>query len=188
MRIKCILSGSKAPDSCLSPMLSSRRDVYVLTTMRIEVLKMDCQVRLATTEDADAISCIVIAALRESNAQDYSPDVIAQVEQSFSPMKVQLLLTQRAVYVALVGQCIVATASLDGDVVRSVFVLPKHQGTGVGRQLMAVIQSIAVDAGLDVLHVPSSITAEGFYAALGFRAIRDQFHGAERTIIMQKRL
>jgi hypothetical protein len=33
--------------------------------------------------------------------------------------------------------------------------------------------------------VPFSITAEGFYARLGFQKVRDEFYGAERTIIMQ---
>ncbi|EPJ5906765.1 GNAT family N-acetyltransferase, partial [Pseudomonas aeruginosa] len=46
---------------------------------------MECHVRPATSRDAAAISRVVIAALRESNSQDYPPDVIAQVEQSFSP-------------------------------------------------------------------------------------------------------
>ncbi len=38
------------------------------------------------------------------------------------------------------------------------------------------------------MRVPSSITAEEFYAALGYQNIRDEFHGAERTIVMEKRL
>ena len=147
---------------------------------------MDCQVRLATTDDAAAISHVVISALRESNAQDYAPDVIARVEQGFSAQGIIELMTQRRVYVASVEHRVVATASLDGDVVRSVFVDPQHQGAGIGRQLMAVIHSAALEFGLDVLHVPSSITAEGFYAALGFRKVRDEFHGEERTIIMQR--
>ncbi|WP_405047555.1 hypothetical protein [Pseudomonas silesiensis] len=43
---------------------------------------MDCQVRLATTGDAASINHVVISALRESNAQDYPPDVIARVPVS----------------------------------------------------------------------------------------------------------
>ena len=147
---------------------------------------MDCQVRLATIGDAAAISHVVISALRESNAQDYPPDVIARVEQGFSAQGIIQLMMQRRVYVASIDQRVVATASLDGDVVRSVFVDPQYQGAGIGRQLMAVIHSAALELGLDVLHVPSSITAEGFYASLGFRKVRDEFHGEERTIIMQR--
>ena len=149
---------------------------------------MDCQIRLATALDAAAISLVTIRSLRESNAQDYSPEVIARVEQTFSPQGILGLMAQRQVYVATVDQQVVATASLDKDVVRSVFVDPHYQGRGIGRQLMGVIHVAAVDAGLDVLRVPSSITAEGFYTELGYRKIRDEFHGDERTIIMHKRL
>lgn len=149
---------------------------------------MDCLIRIATSEDATAISRVVIGALRETNAQDYTPAIIEQVEQSFSPQAILSLLTQRQVYVAIIDDHVVATASLDQDVVRSVFVDPFHQGRGVGKQLMAMIQSTAVSRGAKLLRVPSSISAVGFYTSLGFIKVRDQFHGAERTIIMERRL
>lgn len=147
---------------------------------------MDAHIRLATIEDAQAISNIVISALRQSNAKDYPADVIAQVEQNFSPLAIERLMARRRMYVASVEQRVVATASLDGDVIRSVFVAPRYQGAGVGRRLMSVMCSTALDMGLETLHVPSSITAEGFYTTLGFQKVRDEFNGAERTIIMRK--
>lgn len=148
---------------------------------------MDCQVRPATSGDSAAISRVVIAALRDTNSQDYSPDVIAQVERSFAPGVVRALLDKRKVFVAFLGENITGTASLEGDVVRSVFVDPAYQGGGIGRSLMDVIHATAVSAGVGALRVPSSITAEKFYAALGYQKIRDEFYGAERTIIMEKR-
>jgi GNAT superfamily N-acetyltransferase len=138
--------------------------------------------------DAPAISRIIIGTLRESNARDYSPEIINQVGQSFSPQAILRLLTQRQVFVATLGSHVVATASLDQDAVRSVFVEPAYQGRGIGRQLMTRIQAIAMAGGLKELRVPSSITAEGFYASLGFRKIRDVLHESERTIIMAKTL
>jgi hypothetical protein len=39
-----------------------------------------------------------------------------------------------------------------------------------------------------MLTVPSSVTAEAFYARLGFKAVRDSYHGDERTIIMERPL
>jgi len=74
---------------------------------------MDCLIRIATNGDAAAISQIVVRSLRESNAQDYSPEIIEQVEQSFSPAAILHLLTQRQVYVATIDGHVVATASLD---------------------------------------------------------------------------
>ncbi|MBS7597367.1 GNAT family N-acetyltransferase [Pseudomonas sp. RC2C2] len=149
---------------------------------------LQCHVRPATSRDAVAISRVVIAALRESNSQDYPPDVIAQVEQSFSPEAITTQLTKRKVFVALLGENIIGTAGLDGDVVRSVFVDPAHQKGGIGRHLMDVIHTTAASAGVGAVRVPSSITAERFYTALGYQKIRDEFHGAERTIVMEKRL
>ncbi|MFG0408085.1 MULTISPECIES: GNAT family N-acetyltransferase [unclassified Pseudomonas] len=149
---------------------------------------MECHVRPATSRDAAAISHVVLAALRESNSQDYPPDVIAQVEQSFSPESITTQLAKRRVFVALLGENIIGTAGLDGDVVRSVFVDPAHQKGGIGRHLMDVIHATAASAGIGVVRVPSSITAEKFYATLGYQKIRDEFHGAERTIVMEKRL
>ncbi|MBV4496557.1 GNAT family N-acetyltransferase [Pseudomonas sp. SWRI12] len=149
---------------------------------------MDYLIRNAMATDAPAISQTIINALRQSNAQDYSPEIIDQVVQNFSPPAILQLLAQRQILVATVDNHIVATASLDQDVVRSVFVDPSYQGKGLGRHLMARIQSIAINAGLKLLRVPSSITAEGFYASLGFEKVRDEFHKSERTIIMTKTL
>ncbi|MFJ2682170.1 GNAT family N-acetyltransferase [Pseudomonas sp. NPDC087342] len=149
---------------------------------------MNTEIRPANPQDAAAISQVIIQSLRQSNAQDYSAEIIAQVETSFSTESILLLLSQRQVFVATLDHQVVATASLDHDIIRSVFVAPDHQGSGIGRQLMTTLQSIANDANIKILRVPSSITAEGFYLKLGFQKIRDEFHGVERTIIMAQRL
>ncbi len=149
---------------------------------------MQCQIRRALPVDAQAISKVVIAALQESNARDYSPEVIAQVEQNFCPTSIMALMKQRQMYVAVVEQHVVGTASLDQAVVRSVFVSPRHQGRGIGQQLMARLMEAAIAAQVEELRVPSSLTAESFYAQLGLHSVRDEFHGAERTVIIALRL
>ena len=59
-----------------------------------------CQVREALEKDAPAISRVIVEALRTSNSQDYSPAVIARVEQSFSPEALLGLMARRQVVVA----------------------------------------------------------------------------------------
>ncbi|MGE8385794.1 MAG: GNAT family N-acetyltransferase, partial [Pseudomonas putida] len=83
---------------------------------------------------------------------------------------------------------VVATASLEDDVVRSVFVAPEYQRSGIGEQLMLAVENEALMRGSQRLRVPSSITAQGFYTRLGYSKVRDEYHGDERTIIMEKRL
>lgn len=53
---------------------------------------------------------------------------------------------------------------------------------------METIHAQALNADMLTLLVPSSLTAEGFYVSMGYRKIRDEFHGAERTIVMEKSL
>jgi GNAT superfamily N-acetyltransferase len=145
-------------------------------------------IRLAVPDDAEAISRVIIKALQESNAQDYPPEVIASVSANFSPERITTLMAQRDVLIAIVADEIVGTASLQGAVVRTVFVKPDKQGCGIGAALMGEIEHRAHQRKLSQLTVPSSITAEGFYTKLGFSAVRDEYHGAERTIIMRKTL
>ncbi|MDN5598690.1 MAG: GNAT family acetyltransferase, partial [Pseudomonas sp.] len=85
---------------------------------------MSTAVRLAQPSDAEGISHVILAALHSSNARDYPADVIARVASNFTPDAVLALLQRRVVLVATQDQLIVATASLDGNVVRSVFVNP----------------------------------------------------------------
>ncbi|VFB20218.1 GNAT family N-acetyltransferase [Pseudomonas fragi] len=149
---------------------------------------MQYLIRRATPGDAQAISKVVIAALRESNARDYSPEVITRIGQNFCPAEILKLMQQRQMYVAVHEHLVVGTASLDHAVVRSVFVNPGHQGRGIGQQLMARIKEAAIVAQIQELRVPSSLTVESFYAQLGFAKVRDEFHGDERTVIMALRL
>ncbi|WP_426108220.1 GNAT family acetyltransferase [Pseudomonas sp. TWR1-1-4] len=149
---------------------------------------MSTAVRTAQTADAEGISQVILAALHSSNARDYPADVIARVAANFTPEAVLELLKRRVVLVAVQERVIVATAALDGNVVRSVFVNPSLQGQGIGRLLMIEIELRAREAGVTVLSVPSSLTAEPFYAKLGFHTVRDVYHGNERTLVMEKAL
>ena len=149
---------------------------------------MECSIHPALEDDADEISAVILCALRETNAKDYKDEIIERVERSFSPSAVRQLIEKRTVFVATVGSRVVGTASLDESVVRTVFVAPDAQAQGIGRLLMAEIERTARERNIPTLTVPSSVTAEPFYARLGFKAVRDSYYGDERTIIMERSL
>ena len=149
---------------------------------------MDCTIRPALDDDAADISAVILRALRETNAKDYTDEIIARVELSFGPDAVRALIANRTVFVATIGNRVVGTASLDGSVVRTVFVAPDVQARGIGKLLMAQVEHIARSRNIPVLTVPSSVTAETFYGRLGFKSVRDSYHGDERTIIMERSL
>jgi GNAT superfamily N-acetyltransferase len=149
---------------------------------------MECIIRPALEDDADEISAVILRALRETNAKDYTDEIIERVERSFSPSAVLQLIGKRTVFVATVGSRVTGTASLDGSVVRTVFVAPDAQAQGIGKLLTAEIERTARERNIPSLTVSSSVTAEPFYARLGFKALRDSYYGDERTIIMERSL
>ena len=145
-------------------------------------------IREAKDLDAAQISKLVRDTIRVSNVQDYPASVIQRVAEGFSAGTIQGFLKRRVVPVACRDDTIVGTASLDGEVVRTVFVSPEVQGEGVGRRLMDAVEAIAGQTGIVTLHVPASLTATLFYARLGYREVREVFHGEERTVVMEKTL
>ncbi|MFV3306640.1 GNAT family N-acetyltransferase [Pseudomonas sp. NY15181] len=94
------------------------------------------------------------------------------------------LLQQRLVFVAILGDEIVG----DGNAVRSLFRAPLQQRKDIGQALLTRIEKVALERGIEALLIPSSLTAESFYAHLGYRVVREQLHGEERTLIMIKTL
>src|ERR1700710_1533571 len=119
---------------------------------------MECTIRPALEADADEISAVILRSLRETNARDYASEIIARVAHSFSPDAVRQLIGKRTVFVATIGMRVVGTASLDGSVVRSVFVSPDVQARGIGKRLMAEIERTARARNISGLTVPSSVT------------------------------
>lgn len=156
--------------------------------MAIQSPDPTCTVRPSRRDDASAISDVVLRALSETNSKDYSPEIIARVRRSFGPQEIEALMNTRAMFTAELDGCVVGTASLDATMVRTVFVAPDVQGSGVGRTLMHAVMQLAQDRGVAVLTVPSTVTAAAFYSKLGFVAVRDAYDGDERTIVMERRL
>ncbi len=115
--------------------------LYPSYATKFPPMAVECSIRPAADGDAGAISQVIVAALRETNAKDYAPEVIARLEKNFSPAAVRGLIRKQKMFVAVLGQQIVGTAGLDGSMVRSFFVAPNAQGTGIGSRLMAEVEN-----------------------------------------------
>ena len=145
-------------------------------------------IRRATLADAEAISHVIIQTLKEVSSKDYPDSVINEVIKSFSKEQMTVKMKQRKTIVITEKNHIIGTASLEGNLVRTVFVLPNKQGKKAGSLLMHYLEEMARKESISSLTVSSSITAEGFYQKLGYSALRNEYYGEERTIIMEKKL
>lgn len=149
---------------------------------------MGLVLRKAQLDDASAISTLIIAAIRQTNANDYPAALIESLPEHFSAGQIAARMSMRDTYVALDAGVVIGTASLDDMTVRSVFVLPEYQGRGAGLALMTQIEALALQRSISTLSLPSSITAEGFYKRLGYATIGEVYEGVEKIIVMTKTL
>jgi GNAT superfamily N-acetyltransferase len=114
-------------------------------------------------------------------ATDYSPPVIDAWAAPITDERLQCFLQNRDAEIRLIaemdgepvgiGALVVANSEL-----RACYVLPSATRRGVGAAIVAEIERLAHEHGLRELHLESSVTAEPFYVALGYRVERRGEH------------
>lgn len=147
---------------------------------------LDVEIRRANFEDAEGICQVIGSTLRASNAKDYAPKTILRAESNFTPAAIRELFDKRSIFVAVAANKLVGTGSLEKCIVRCVYVISDYQGSGIGKQLMTVIEFEARSKNIDQLTIPSSVTAETFFAKLGYSVVEERVCDGERTIVMTK--
>src|ERR1700722_9444024 len=104
---------------------------------------MEILIREFREIDAQNVSALIVRTLQEVNSKDYTKDVIASKIQEYSPENLKQMVESKMVYVAEVTGEIVGTATLEGDKISCVFVVPPFIGKGVGIALMRIVEKDA---------------------------------------------
>lgn len=125
-------------------------------------------IRAFEPRDAEDVSALIQRTMRESNSRDYPLGRLQPLIDYFSPEKVLRLGQERVCLVAEAASRLIGTAALDGAELATFFVLPAHQGQGVGARLLAAIEAHARGLGITRLTVDASITGAAFYARMGY--------------------
>ena len=120
------------------------------------------------SDEIASVSAVIVRALRETNARDYSPEEIERSVQGFLPAAFAERSRGRQTLVAVRAGRIVGTAALGQERINTVFVCPDEQGRGVGRVLMAAVEALAREAGWTEAPLNASRTAVAFYRRLGY--------------------
>ena len=148
----------------------------------------DPVIRDATADDAAAISALVQRTAQISNRPDYTAEALAFIVANFAADKVAGRMRERHTFICLIEGRVVGTIALGGDRLRTLFVEPELQGSGVGARLVAHLEAHARTAGVAELKLSSSLTARGFYERLGYRMIMREEHDGVSTWLMAKAL
>lgn len=145
-------------------------------------------IRAASEADAPAIAELCRRAIRETNAADYPPDIIARIAADFSTAEVARRMADRKVFVAHADVALLGTISLGRDKVHSVFVHADTQRRGVGRRMMVHIEGVARADNRRALALSSSLTAMPFYTSLGYTEAGRELRQNVATVLMVKLL
>ena len=139
-------------------------------------------VREMRAEDARQFLLVHHEAVRGIAAKDYAPEIIDEwAPMHISPEAIERIIANPGAEVRIVAEVdgeIVGIAAIvpEENELRACYVLPKAARNGVGSALVSRIEQIVKQRGLKYLKLESSITAEPFYAALGYEALEHGEH------------
>jgi GNAT superfamily N-acetyltransferase len=160
--------------------------------LQFALLKQDrpmCHIRPFQLQDAAAITHIIRTTMQVSNTADYALEQLQPLIDYFSPEKVIQLNRERTCLVADDQGTVVGTAALEGCELVTFFILPEHQGRGIGAALLTALEAVAREQRHKHLLVHASLTGAGFYERRGYHRTGHIFDGtAGPQISMRKQL
>jgi putative acetyltransferase len=131
------------------------------------------QIRRYHRGEEGAVWKVYFDATHESNARDYHADLIerwAPRNQDMSQWADRL--AQKNPFVAIVDREVVGMAEIESDgEIGFFYVHPRWQGRGIGKALLAILESEAAKLGVNMISADVSITAKSFFLLEGFGII-----------------
>ncbi len=144
------------------------------------------KIRQATIADAVPLSGMIRRTIRISNAHDYTQSSIDLLCALFEPLPVTERIENELILLSFLDGSLVGTVGLKGDFLRSLFVDPAYQGQGFGKLLVARMEAEARNKAMSEIMIHSSLTAQGFYASLGYEFIEAQSYPEGPFVLMKK--
>ena len=133
------------------------------------------EIRRFKDQDAQEVSSLIAKTLRTTNIRDYSPEFIEQEVKVLTPEYIAWRASWTHFYVACQGDTIIGCGAIGpywGSETESslftIFVLPAHQGKGIGRKIVQTLEQDEFALRAKRIEIPASITACAFYRKLGY--------------------
>jgi N-acetylglutamate synthase-like GNAT family acetyltransferase len=139
----------------------------------------EISLRPAQETDAWVLSAIHIAAIKALPATLYTQnELLAWRNYRDKPDASNILKRMKVetFWVAIERDAVIGFASFMVDELIGLYVHPKYQGKGVGRDLVQHFCNEATEQSIDKVITTASLYAEGFYLRLGFTAIQKSPH------------
>ena len=132
-------------------------------------------IRRFKTDDAEAVSALVIKTITISNTKDYPADLMEELVKSQQPENILERAGWTHFYVVENNETIIGCGSIgpfwgkeDESGLFTIFVLPEYQGKGVGRLIMETLEKDEYFLRAKRIEIPLSITGCQFYRKFGY--------------------
>lgn len=129
-------------------------------------------------QETDARSVLEVhrAAVIKTAARDYDSDILEEWSPPVDDARLEKFKRENSADVRIiadVGGTVVGFGELvtKESLLGACYVHPEYGGQGVGRKILAKLEEIALEKGLTYLFMDSSITAEKFYNAHGYKTL-----------------
>ena len=132
-------------------------------------------IRRFEEQDAKAVSELIRKTIRISNTKDYPVELMEQLIEVESPEHVLERASWTHFYVAEEQDNIIGCGAIgpywgkeDESSLFTVFVLPEHQGKGIGRAIIDTLEKDEFFLRAKRIEIPASITGVPFYLKMGY--------------------
>lgn len=140
-----------------------------------------CEIRLAREGDDQSIYDVHTSAIRELCSTHYNKEEIKQWSGRQKLAKYQSFIDKEAITVSVLNDQIVGFGNIeryadDTGEICGLYVSPNCSRKGVGRALLSHLEEKAKAEGYMNMRVKSTLNAEPFYQAMGYRTVREDSH------------
>lgn len=135
-----------------------------------------CNVRAALAEDIQSIYDVHTSAIQELCSTHYSQEEVKQWAGRQNLTKYQSIIDKEGMAVGVLSNKIVGfgnTERYTDDTVEicGLFVSPQHSRQGIGNTILQYLEEKAKTEGYRNSRVKSSLNAQPFYEAMGYKAV-----------------
>jgi GNAT superfamily N-acetyltransferase len=128
-------------------------------------------IRRARQKDRGAIWQVHTRAIREVCKSHYSERELQIWTDVLKPDRYEEQIRKGPFYVAVEGESIIAFGNLNqkSGEIEALYVDPDHVRRGVGMRILQALENVALDSGLKLLRLSSSLNAVRFYEMAGYK-------------------
>ncbi len=123
------------------------------------------------------------------NIREYGAEHIAKMLPTFAPANLAKWFEGAEAFIAVSNNSVIATGTLRGHEIQTVFVDPSKHGMEYGKLLMKHLEDLAKSRGAPEVALRSSITSKAFDERIGYQPQADTYGAVGgRMIYMTKKI